>query len=273
MSKHKSTKHHSRLHQVVSGVIAAAFAFTTVISQVGSINGENLKASLPTESKAFLDKYSENVQKLYVSGGTSAWYYEDAIAAVEAGLLTGDTDKDGNKVMNPDALTNWAEGLTMLARVVAGGKDNIPNEADIHIGVVHVMPDWAQSSVYFLIKNGRIDEIDLESLFKGNKPSDPLTRIEMMQLASKILKIEKKSYEDVLMKFPDAISLTGDKRRAAEALVEAGVIGGEADGKLNPNGNLNRAAFVKILMVSKKTATDRGTLSGVSAPVTPPVTK
>ncbi|MEK7720291.1 MAG: hypothetical protein AAB347_11940, partial [Bacteroidota bacterium] len=82
-------------------------------------------------------------------GQEDDWYTGWATAAKNDGFLNGQV-VNGERVMNADAATNWAEGLTMTARMMAGGEGNIPNEVDLSNPVIREMPDWAQPAATYL---------------------------------------------------------------------------------------------------------------------------
>ncbi len=50
----------------------------------------------------------------------------------------------------------------------------------------------------------------------------------------------------VLNRFSDSAQLTPEQKKAMAAFVESDVVSGTGDGKLDPNGEVNRAQFAKI---------------------------
>ncbi len=172
-----------------------------------------------------------------------------ATAAKNEGFVNGQV-VNGERVMNANASTNWAEGLTMTARLVAGGEENIPNEVDLSNPVVREMPVWAQPAATYLINQDFISPDQLAGIYGNNNAGDPMTRIEMMEIVAGALDMQAGGEVD----FPDDNSLDSDAQAAVSALVNAGVVGGEANGNLNPDGFLNRAAFAKIIIGAQDVA-------------------
>ena len=112
------------------------------------------------------------------------------------------------------------------------------------------MPDWAQPAATYLINQNFIAPDQLAKIYGNNNAGDPMTRIEMMQVVAGALDLPTGGALD----FPDVNRLDSDAQAAASALVDAGVVGGEGNGNLNPDGFLNRAAFAKIIIGAQDVA-------------------
>lgn len=182
-------------------------------------------------------------------GMENDWTFGWAAAARNEGFVNGQV-VNGEKVMNAAAPTNWAEGLTMTARMVAGGEENITQDIDLSNPVIREMPDWAQPAATYLISQDFIDPAKLAEIYGNNNAGDAMTRIEMMEIVADVVNLPAGGALD----FPDANRLDADAQAAAAALVDAGIVGGEGDGNLNPDGFLNRAAFAKIIIGTQQVA-------------------
>lgn len=197
------------------------------------------------------------------------WKFGYATAAKNMGFVNGDVDPvTGDKVMNAGADTNWAVALTMTARAAAGGEENIPNEVDLANPVVREMPDWAQAPVTYLLNEDRMEADALRDLYSNSNPGDDITRVELMGVLYDALDLP---VEDIDLSFPDVSGLSDAEMAATRALVGAGIVNGEGDGSLNPDGTTNRAALAKMLIGSQKLAISAGTVaiptSGGNLPV------
>ena len=80
----------------------------------------------------------------------------------------------------------------------------------------------------------------------GSNPGNPVTR---QQLVTLIWRAEGEPEGDlsVLADYPDAASVAAYAQEAMAWAIENGVIGGTAQGTLNPQGNANRAQLAVIL--------------------------
>lgn len=174
----------------------------------------------------------------------SQWHGKFLAEAKDKGLFTGDT-------ANADRATNVAEGVAILARAAAGGSENVGTNVDLNNPFVRQMPEWARASATFLIAERGVDLAGI----MGNKGADkPMTRIEMVRAAAGAFDLSATD-ADAASKFRDAGSLAAPAREALAALAEAGVVSGQGTtGNFDPNGTLNRAAFVKITLGAEAAA-------------------
>jgi hypothetical protein len=244
-----------------------------VQKQIGAVTNALSLASDETEAKTTATEEIatalENVKAIYkadkttqleegilpfgdLHGGEEKWYAGYAAAAKGAGIVKGETDEEGVANMNADKATNIAEGLTMLARTAAGGADNITTAIDTSNPVVNRLPEWAQAPASYLANERGMD---LEAILGGKIADDSMTRGEMMHAASQAFSLQAEDESGTLGAFNDQESISSAQKAGVAALVEAGVVSGEGTtGNVNTEGELNRAAFAKIMIEAEKVA-------------------
>ncbi|MEK7673117.1 MAG: S-layer homology domain-containing protein [Patescibacteria group bacterium] len=232
-------------------------SLSTEVSEAADSNeaGEILKEKSPKVlaalKKAYEGDRDAQIEKGILKfndlfGKEAEWYTGDINSGADLGIIKGKTNADGSRTADPSANTSWADALTMVARTSAGGEDNIPNEVDLNNPIVSQMPDYARAPVTYLIGRGFISPEELNAIYAKNKPGEAITRIEMMQIVSDVFDVGGGD-DSVISQFSDAGKLDTVAKEAAAALIGAGIVNGEGSGNLNPDGNLNRAAFAKIM--------------------------
>ena len=113
------------------------------------------------------------------------------------------------------------------------------------------MPEWARPAATYLINEKGVDLAGI----MGKKTADkPMTRIEMVRAAAGAFDL-RPTDTSAAEKFKDVANLPALARDALAALTEAGVVSGQGTtGKFDPNGTLNRAAFIKITLGAEAAA-------------------
>ena len=84
----------------------------------------------------------------------------------------------------------------------------------------------------------------------------------MMEVVSDVLELPVED-AGAVSRFPDVGGLDTEAMGAAAALVERGIVAGEGSGNFNPNGEVNRAAFAKIMIGAQEAAREEGTVPGL----------
>lgn len=174
-------------------------------------------------------------------GKETEWYGKDVFAASGKGFVKGDAN--GN--INPDQPTNFAEGITILARAKAGGDTAVnATPENINLPGVRAFPEWARPAATYAAEHG----VDLQGVLEGKSAAAPMPRVDMMEAGAQIFGLKPQNQSGTLGKFGDAKGLTPAEQAGAAALVEEGIVGGQGGtGNLDPNGALNRASFMKIV--------------------------
>ena len=172
------------------------------------------------------------------------WHAKYLAEAKDKGLFTGDN-------ANAEKATNVAEGVVILARAAAGGNDGVTGDVDLGNEFVRQMPEWARPAATYLINEKGVDLAGI----MGKKTADkPMTRIEMVRAAAGAFDL-RPTDTSAAEKFKDVANLPALARDALAALTEAGVVSGQGTtGKFDPNGTLNRAAFIKITLGAEAAA-------------------
>ncbi|MBI5753515.1 S-layer homology domain-containing protein, partial [Candidatus Peregrinibacteria bacterium] len=174
------------------------------------------------------------------------WYTGAINNAAANCVVNGKTNADGTRSADAGGTTSWAEALTMVARSTVGCDGAIPSDVDLSNSIVAQMPDYARAPVTYLLHEDKIDAPTLARIYANNRPGDEINRIEMMQVVDQVFELPKAD-TSVAGRFPDAARLDASARQAASNLVDAGVVNGQGNGDLDPNGSLNRAAFAAIM--------------------------
>jgi hypothetical protein len=171
----------------------------------------------------------------FVDTRIGSWYTPYAATAKEDGFVQGTGVSDGAE-FDPDGLTNVAEVITMIGRIV--GIDELAT-AGSRIGMS--VPGWAHGAAATLEGyNG----LDLDSIFGVNAPSDAVTRLQVARLLRVVFVLP----DGGASQFGDVGRLSDDDQRAVGAVAEAGIMTGQGDGsQFDPDGLLNRAQLAAIL--------------------------
>lgn len=159
------------------------------------------------------------------------WAEKDLLRAVELGVLKG----IGGKMM-PNNAVKRNESLTILNRVLgASVKDDISPMSQVAPGV------WYYNDVAKAVHLGLIETTDKKNFDIAT------TRAEAFVFFARAFGYDNTAEATSISKFSDTASMTAEQKRAASALISAGVVKGSTSGKLNPSGGLTRAEFVTML--------------------------
>lgn len=161
-----------------------------------------------------------------------SWKFQGLNCAVENGVMNGHENK-----LRPDDSLTRAEMVTMMVRVL--GAD--VNKADIEHYIDVAMGEWyyeaLQSGVAAKLING-----------SGNQmmPNAAITREQTFTILARAF-LHMESDKGAANKFSDAGAISDWAKSATNALVESGVVQGDASNTLRPKANVTRAEFAAML--------------------------
>lgn len=172
---------------------------------------------------------------------------EALVAAVENGLLSGDTE--GN--LNPDDSLTRAQMATILTRALA-----TENTADLSAFNDVSSDDWFYEAMA---------EAVYAKLFLGDgtslTPNASITRQEVCVVLARVLSLSCES-TDVLSSYVDEAEISSWAAESVAAMVEAGYMQGTDSGELNPLDNISRKDFAVLMSRIVETyITEAGTVT------------
>lgn len=153
----------------------------------------------------------------------------------DGGFVKG-TGESGFTELNPGALTNAAEAVTMFGRLVGVDPNAKPTSK-----FCQRMPDWARPACAALERRG----VDLDKLFGAYQAGDHVTRADVARLLQAVFNLPEGSTPS----FADMDRASLDEIKAIGAVSAAGIMTGYEDGsnKFGVDDPLNRAALVKVI--------------------------
>lgn len=161
------------------------------------------------------------------------WAEAQMTRGAELGLLQG---VNGKALPNNPVKRN--EALIILNRVFGAAQ-----AADISAMANVPANAWYAEDVAKAAYLGLVDADDSRNF------DTAATRAEAFELLARaFVYSDVESDSDALAAFSDTAAMTAAQRRAAKALIGAGVVQGNADGTLDPAGKLTRAQFVTMLL-------------------------
>ncbi len=172
--------------------------------------------------------------KAYPGVASNEWYYNAAGAAYSVGLLPSDgsVSMKGN-VTRAQVFEILAEAYMSLDPYADYSDNSEPQEQpsdDSSAGTADVASDTAANGA---------DDTSMPPEASGPTAGTDEAGIEQPEAPTE--------QQSVLSRFSDASSLAGKQRAAAELLVEAGIVNGDDNGRLNPEKSISRAEFVTML--------------------------
>lgn len=152
--------------------------------------------------------------------------------AVSMGLIQGSNGK-----MLPDNAVKRSEAVVMLNRALGATiADGISGLSGTSASA------WYAADLGKAIHLGLIDKNDARNF------DTAATRAEAFELLARAFVFDRADTgEDALRAFSDTASMTDAQKRAAGALISAGVVNGVSADKLSPGGTLTRAQFVTMI--------------------------
>ena len=196
--------------------------------------------------------------KAYPGIASNEWYYNAAGAAYSVGLLPSDgsVSMKGNvtRAQVFEILAEAYMGLDPYADYTDHGKQQ---EATDQFDVQELSGSAGseatgaqeQPSDSTSVESGDADKGSDSSADSSMPPetSDPTAGTDEAGTEQPEEPEQPEEQKSVLSRFSDASSLEGKQRAAAELLVEAGIVNGDDDGRLNPAESISRAEFVTML--------------------------
>lgn len=217
-----------------------SYYYMNVISETGRLNEYEIVVTKEATANSFTDIKDH-------------WAAEYINQIADYGIITGyyDAEKDVY-TFAPNNFVTRQEVATMFCRMM--GIDQLSFKNDILSDVfadANDIPDWSYNYVkgaYFLkFMVGSENE-------KGDlvfKPTAKITRQEIFQAIANILDLDKDAAKNVdLSKYKDAKDVAGWATPATKAVIKAGIIEGDSNGKLNPKSNVTRAELAKIIALT-----------------------
>ncbi len=182
----------------------------------------------------------------------TGWSAEAMQAAVDNGLIQG----KGNSKIEPQAMLTRAEAATIINRAFgATVKADISSYTDVS------KSDWYYDE---FAKAVNMDTIVGTGDGKIN-PEGNITREEIFAVMARALVLSGGSNSS-LAQFSDASLVSNWAEAHVRALVANGYINGNADGTLNPKGNITREEFAQMMHnIFKTYISTSGTVTSVGA--------
>lgn len=209
-------------------------------SETGTSEGANGEASQQEQAETSAEDADDSLSEALSETSSFAfpdieghWAESYLQQAVSLGLLTG----SGGYIL-PNQEVKVSEAITILNRALGAQTS----------ASISTMPNldknaWYASEIAKACYLGLVDVTDTRTFAVS------ATREEAFVLIGRAFSYgEADTDTSVLEKFSDAGSLTGEARNVTAALVQAGVVEGNAYGELRPDGALTRAAFVTMLL-------------------------
>jgi len=160
----------------------------------------------------------EAPEAAFVDVASSHWFYNDVMYVVENGLMNGTSDN----TFSPNSTTTRAMLMTILARL-----DGVNTDGGA---------TWYEKGMEWAMENGISD---------GSNPTGNITR---EQLATMLWRYAgSPEVEGDLSAFSDADQVSDYAVQAMIWAVENGIVTGNGDGTLNPQGNATRAQMAAML--------------------------
>ena len=165
------------------------------------------------------------------------WYHEFIDYVVEKGLMNGVSDTE----FRPNGTLSRAMLVTILHRLAGGpaaaeGKDF----SDVKEG------KWYSDAVAWASEQGIVNGFQDETF----RPNDPITREQLATILYRFAQTQGLDPEtvDLPLDFSDADQISAWADEALRWCVEAGLMEGKGEGRLDPKGETTRAQTAAILM-------------------------
>lgn len=179
----------------------------------------------------------------------NSWAKQHIINVSSKGLMGGSTEtqfKPGDYIKNYDALVS-------ISRMINREKDiNLEQlEKKYQTSVIEKfnVPDYARKDILLCLGKGIISDFDV-SAFAGTPYAKKKDVAKYLGLAFGVT--VKKDAPPVVLAFKDSMYIPTMYKPYVEFLIKKGVINasGDVNGKFNPDSNIDRAAFAKMLDLS-----------------------
>jgi hypothetical protein len=162
-----------------------------------------------------------------------AWYYDNVMAAVEAGIVSG----LGNGTFNPEGNVTRRDFAIMVVKLLLNGQE--PPEADTTPFSDVSSSDYALDYIAYCAENGIISGSD--GMFR---PGDYITRQEAASVMKNALELTGTTSE----LFTDDAKIASWAKANVYACKAAGIFNGDEKGNFNPTSTLTRAEAASIMV-------------------------
>jgi len=161
------------------------------------------------------------------------WYYENVMAAVDAGIISG----MGNGTFNPQGNITRRDFAIMVVRLLLNGQE--PPKADTTPFGDVTASDYAVDYIAYCAENGIISGSD--GMFR---PGDYITRQEAASIMKNALELTGTTTE----LFNDDAKIASWAKGNVYACKAAGIFTGDEKGNFNPTSTLTRAEAASIMV-------------------------
>ncbi|MGI6255760.1 MAG: S-layer homology domain-containing protein [Acutalibacter sp.] len=162
-----------------------------------------------------------------------SWYYDNVMAAVDAGIVSG----LGNGTFNPTGNVTRRDFAIMVVKLLLNGEE--PEEADTTPFSDVTSSDYAVDYIAYCAENGIISGSD--GMFR---PGDYITRQEAASIMKNALELTGTTSE----LFNDDAKIANWAKANVYACKAAGVFNGDTKGNFNPTSTLTRAEAASIMV-------------------------
>ena len=220
---------------------ASKLATVTVTGYAGFENGDTVSLTKPltitvvSEDQATTNVYTlkATVAEQFSDVQPGAWYYDNVMAAVEAGIVSG----KGDGTFAPMGNITRRDFAIMVTKLLLGGKE--PAEATTTPFSDVASNDYALDYIAYCAENGIISGSDGQF-----RPGDYITRQEAASVMKNALELTGTTSE----LFADDAKIAGWAKANVYACKAAGIFNGDEKNNFNPTNTLTRAEAASIMV-------------------------
>ena len=233
----------SNLGQVTISLTASTMAYVTVDGDVYDANDTDKTYDLRNPIKIVVQSENGGTTNVYTLKATvaeqfsdvqpGAWYYDNVMAAVEAGIVSG----KGDGTFAPMGNITRRDFAIMVTKLLLGGKE--PAEATTTPFSDVASNDYALDYIAYCAENGIISGSDGQF-----RPGDYITRQEAASVMKNALELTGTTSE----LFADDAKIAGWAKANVYACKAAGIFNGDEKNNFNPTNTLTRAEAASIMV-------------------------
>lgn len=210
-------------------------AFKDPNRAVTAVPGSVKKATDIPDVVPTLKKFKERAVPNVPLDAEAHWAREDILDLMKKSVIEGYEDQ----TIRPDRTLSKAEFVTLLVKSLGLDPSNIAVSGYADLG-----SHWSGPMIASAQRFGLLDKNPVDLNFA---PDMSITRMEMVELVSRILLKYGVTLKDGAISFNDTISLTEANRTSLQTVINAGIVGGYEDGSFRPKGSLTRAEAFKVV--------------------------
>ncbi|MFK7696066.1 S-layer homology domain-containing protein [Paenibacillus sp. HJGM_3] len=182
-----------------------------------------------------LKKFKETSVAAVPWDAASHWAKDEILDLMRKSIIEGYEDQ----TIRPDRTLSKAEFVTLLVKSLGLEPSKAPAAEYADLG-----QHWSQPMIAAAQQFGLLDKKPVELNFS---PDTPITRIEMVVLASRVLKQYNVALQGSSITFNDTSALTATNTASLQTVIQSGLVGGYEDGSFRPQGSLTRAEAFKVI--------------------------